>query len=395
MILCAMCLLTLQVVQAEELRFSDITVEAGTGGPTKRSRLGGHGAVFADVDDDAMLVSVADAADERPYPPSHTVKEIEFGFSTRERRAPGSDNWPVSWGDDDHQYVAWGDGGGFGGTNSDGRVSLGVARIEGPHDKYLGHNVWGGKNPKSKAQFGGKSYGIVCVDGVLYMWVGPGSDTTSYGEARLCKSTDHGATWSKADWAFVKSDGLIMPTICQFGKDYSGARDGYVYSYFIRLQGNPSKLNVHKPGQIDLARVPNDRLMDRSAYEFFAGMDAQGKPRWTADLRARHPVFEDARGVGWCMSVSYNAGLKRYLLCTEHDASFRGNLGIFDSPEPWGPWTTVAYESNWGSFGSTFFWNFSNEWLSGDGRSFTLIFTGTGRNDAWNTVRGKFILDKK
>jgi hypothetical protein len=341
----------------------------------------------------ATLVCVADAADERPYPPSQVVKEIEFDFSTHDRRAPGSDNWPVTWADDDHQYAAWGDGGGFGGTNGDGRVSLGVAHIEGPHDKHRGYNVWGGKNPKSRAQFGGKSYGILCVDGVLTMWVGPGSGTASYREARLHKSSDHGSTWSKADWAFVKSDGLIMPTICQFGKDYSGARDDYVYSYFIRLQGNPSKLSVHKPGQIDLARVPKEKLMDRSGYEFFAGLDARGRPRWTADLRARRPVFEDPRGVGWCMSVSYNAGLKRYLLCTEHGASFRGNLGIFDASEPWGPWTTVACESNWGKFGSTFFWNFSNKWLSKDGRDFTIIFTGTGSNDAWNTVRGKFIFD--
>ncbi len=335
-------------------------------------------------------VSLADP----PHRRSKVIKRVDFDFSTRDRRAAGSDNWPVTWADDDHQYSAWGDGGGFGGTNRDGRVSLGVARIEGPFGKHSGHNVWGGKSPKGKAQFGGKSYGILCVDGVLYMWVGPGSNTTSYREARICKSEHHGETWSKADWAFVKSDGLIMPTICQFGKDYAGARDDYVYSYFIRLQGKPSNLNVHKPGQIDLARVPRAKLMERAAYEFFAGMDSQRQPSWTDDVRASRPVFEDPRGVGWCMSVSYNAGLKRYLLSTEHDTSFRGNLGIFDAPEPWGPWTTVAYESNWGNFGSTFFWNFSNKWLSADGRNFTLIFTGTGRNDSWNTVRGKFIVDK-
>ena len=45
------------------------------------------------------------------------------------------------------------------------------------------------------------------------------------------------------------------------------------------------------------------------------------------------------------MSVSYNPGLKRYLLCTEHDAGFHGNLGILDAPEPWGPWTSVWYGS--------------------------------------------------
>ena len=35
---------------AGELRFTDITLEAGTGGPTEPGKLGGHGAMFADAD---------------------------------------------------------------------------------------------------------------------------------------------------------------------------------------------------------------------------------------------------------------------------------------------------------------------------------------------------------
>ncbi len=204
---------------------------------------------------------------EPPYPPSPVIKAIEFDFASHRRLAPGSDNWAVTWANDGHQYAAWGDGGGFDGTNSDGRVSLGIARIEGGSGDYRGFNVWGGKNGQNQSKFGGKSYGILSLGGVLYMWVGPGSDTTSYREVRLYRSTDHGANWSKADWAFTKADRLVMPTFCQYGRDYAGARDGYVYTYAIRLQGNPSRLNVHKPGQIDLMRVRKDRLMERGAYE--------------------------------------------------------------------------------------------------------------------------------
>ena len=330
-----------------------------------------------------------------PYPPSAVIAGVTFDFATHERRAPGSDNWAITWAHDGHQYAAWGDGGGFDGTNSDGRVSLGVARIEGASDDYQGINVWDGKDGENAAQFGGKSYGILSVGGVLYMWVGPGSDATSYREARLCKSTDHGATWSKAEWAFTKADRLVMPTFCQFGRDYAEARDDFVYVYAVRLQSNPSRLNVHKPGQIDLIRVPKDHLLERASYQFYAGLDNNGRPTWTGDVTARRPVCEDPNGVGWCFSVSCNAGLKRYLLCTEHDASFQGNLGMFDAAEPWGPWTTVGYYRNWGKFGSTFFWNLSNKWLCPDGASFTLIFTGTGANDSWNTVRGAFSLVKK
>ncbi|MDP6469044.1 MAG: CRTAC1 family protein [Pirellulaceae bacterium] len=53
-IICAICLLTSALAADDELRFTDITLQAGAGGPTERDRLGGHGAMFADVDDDSL-----------------------------------------------------------------------------------------------------------------------------------------------------------------------------------------------------------------------------------------------------------------------------------------------------------------------------------------------------
>jgi hypothetical protein len=291
-------------------------------------------------------------------------------------------------------------------------VSLGVARIEGRGDNYRGFNVWGSVNPENSLQFraqrpedpsqlSGKSYGIISIDGVLYKWVGPGSNTQSYEEARLFHSTDYGATWNSADWAFVKADDLIMPTILNFGKDYAGARDNFVYHYFIELQGDPVDLGVHMPGKIHLLRVDKSEILtSKSSYEYFNGLDGNGNAVWSNDINVKQPVFEDPNGVGWNLAVSYNAGLKRYILTTEHTESNQGNLGIFDAPEPWGPWTTVAYMnySDGTQFAhdfpgvpdTTFFWNFSNKWLSEDGKDFTLIFTGSRVNDSWNTVRGSF-----
>lgn len=328
-----------------------------------------------------------------PYPPSPVISKIDFDWSTHEQQAPGSDNWPITWADDDHQYASWGDGGGFGGRNRAGRVSLGVARIEGGSDDYSGHNVWGGLMSEHPARFMGKSYGIISIDGSLYMWVSPGSDKRGYEEARLAISRDHGASWNQVDWAFTKADGIVMPTFLQFGKDYADARDCYVYSWFIRLQ-NDSRLSVQKPGKIDLARVGIGRIPNRDAYEFYAGLDNDGEPLWSSNIADKQPVFQDSNGVGWNASVSYNAGLNRYLLITEHGQSAKGNLGMFDAPKPWGPWTTVTYDSNWMNTRTTFFWNFANKWLSPDGKSFTLVFTGTDSGshtyDSWNTVRGNF-----
>ena len=324
-----------------------------------------------------------------PYPPSATIAGVEFDFSSHDRRAPGSDNWNVTWADDGHQYTCWGDGGGFGGSNGRGRVSLGVARLEGSLEELRGVNVYGGWQPDAEAKFGGKSYGILSVAGVLYLWVGPGSGTASYAESRLYRSSDRGLSWEAADWAFRKKDGWITPFFCQYGADLAGAPDAYVYTYFIRLE-NDQELDVQTPGAIDLTRVPRDRIFERAAYEYFAGLE-KGQPKWSRDRAARRPVFEDAAGVGWCASISYNPGLERYLLATEHRKTMEGQLGLFDAPSPWGPWTTVLYTSNWGRLGPTFYWNFSNKWLSKDGLEFVVVFTGVKIHDAWNTVRGRFV----
>ncbi len=48
----AMWLLVPAAAAADEPRFTDITLEAGTGGPTEPGKLGGHGAMFADADGD-------------------------------------------------------------------------------------------------------------------------------------------------------------------------------------------------------------------------------------------------------------------------------------------------------------------------------------------------------
>jgi hypothetical protein len=337
----------------------------------------------------AGLLPVAQA--KSPYPPSPVINEMIIDWDTLDRRANGSDNWPVTWAADDHQYTSWGDGGGFGGSNQDGRVSLGVARIEGAWDDYQGHNVWGGLNGENPATFEGKSYGILALDGRLYMWVSPGSNNQNYHEARLAVSTNNGATWANEDWAFNQNDKIVLPTFLQYGKEYSGARDNYVYIYTIRLQ-NDRQLQVQRPGQIDLLRVPIDSLRDKEAYQYFSGMDEEGEPTWATDMTDRHPVFENPQGVGWNVSVSYNSGLGRYLLATEHSRSFEGNLSLFDADEPWGPWTTVGYYNNWGNAGKNFFWNFSNKWISEDGKEFTLIYTGIGESDAWHSVRGRFVV---
>ena len=321
-----------------------------------------------------LAVSLTAPAQTSPYPKSPIVKAIKFNWSSHMRLATGSDNWPVTWAADDNQYVVWGDGGGFGGTNGIGRSSIGVARIENNWHDFKPTNMWGGYKGENAHPVIGKSYGIVSIGKVLYMWVGMfQTNVDQFNEVKVAASKDFGATWEFADWSFTREEGVMMPTVCNYGKDYAGAKDEFVYSYLIRFQSYEGPddyedkvdwLNCQKPGLIDLARVTRDQIMNREAYTFFRGLK-DGKPLWTKDIKQRKPVFENPAGVGWCINVSFNAGLGRYMLTTEHTETHRGNIGIFDAPDPWGPWTTVYYDQKWGEGHiplNTFFWNFSNKW---------------------------------
>jgi len=230
-----------------------------------------------------LAASVAHAG--APYPPSPVVADIVLDWSSHRRCAVGSDNWQLAWADDDHQYGAWGDGGGIGGSNSDGRVGLGFARIEGDWDNCRCFNVWGGKDCEHPAHFTGKSWGTICVDGVLYSWVVPdvpdtGGARDHYRYIRLAWSADHAGHWTRTDWRWWREDNLIVPTFLVCGRNNAGARDGYVYAYFIRPQDVDVThaafgLNVHKPGVLFLARVHKDKILaGRESYEWFTGTDA-------------------------------------------------------------------------------------------------------------------------
>jgi len=338
------------------------------------------------------------------YADSPVITGMSFDMGTLRELAPGSDNWVITWADDDHQYTSWGDGGGFGGTNEAGRVSLGFGRVQGSKDDYTGHNVWGGHETENPARFVGKSYGMLSIDGTLYAWVcgvhGEGSGTDAYVNQRLYVSTDHAASWTLSGVEFTQGSfsgnpGFFCPTFLNFGRDYDGARDDYVYSYAPEIK-NAGDWDVQFPGRITLMRVLKGQVTNLSAYEFFQGLDGSDNPTWTNDVNGRVPVWEDSANGVMRISVSYNPGIRRYLLIAQQKDRHRdddGYMGVYDAPEPWGPWTAVLYVNPW-SIGlqnetKTVFWNFSNKWLSADGKDFVLVYTGEGE-DNWGTVEGRF-----
>ncbi len=322
-----------------------------------------------------------------PYRPSDVIRAIEFApASSIVRKArgiaagtrfDGSDNWPLTWADDDNQYTAYGDGFGFE-PYTEKKLSLGFAKILGPPTDFQGVNIRSesGERYGPGAQ-GAKASGMLMVDGVLYIWA------RNTGNTQLAWSTDHGQTWAWSDWKFVISFGC--PTFLNFGRDYTGARDDYVYVYSADADDAYTPAN-----QLVLARVLKDKIKNRDAYEFFQRVGVEGEPVWTQDVRQRGGVFVFP-GRCYRSGISYNAGLGRYLLCQTlpgGDTRFEGGFGIYDAPEPWGSWTTVHFTERW-DVGPGETSSFPTKWMSNDGKACYLVFSG---DDSFSVRRADFTL---
>ena len=338
-----------------------------------------------------------DARSKPPYPHSAVIDRIVWDWPTRKTAAPGSDLWPITWAADGSIFTAWGDGGGFGGTDQDGRVALGFARIDGPPEHFVGINLNGGMNPRHPASFPkkGKVGGVLAVGVRVYAWLNTQNGKWPDVDQALIWSDDQGATWQQADWIIAKGEGHFKPsTFLNFGKGYTGVPAGlgaYVF-FYGQKQGDAS--------DTFMGRVPAEKLPDRQAYEFFAGL-SDSQPRWSADVAAATPVLVDRSGD--LAGVAYLPALKRYLLTAFHTGP--GQLGIFDSPNPWGPWTTVAYEEHWGDMGAAgegLTCSFPAKWMGDDNKTLWCVFScyggtakqGIDAHDKFNLVKATIELKR-
>ncbi len=304
-----------------------------------------------------------------PYPASPVIKSVEWAPSaTIVRRAKGGDNWPMTWADDDALYTAYGDGNGFE-PFVPAKLSMGFSRVTGGPGDFHGVNFSAhGGEFRGDGKAGRKASGLLMVDRVLWLLA------RNLGNAQLAWSRDHGATWTWADWKFTTSFGC--PTFLNFGKNYAGARDGFVYIY------SPDGDTAYDPAdRMVLARVPQTRIAERAAYEFFVALDARGAPTWSANIARRGAVFFNP-GNCYRGGVTYNATLKRYLWCqilphSTHPQGmrFQGGFGLYDSPEPWGPWTTAFYAKDW-DVGPGESSSLPTKWMGTDGKTVHLVFSG-------------------
>lgn len=328
---------------------------------------------------------VIEAIVKAPYPQSDLIRDVEFApAETVLRMAKGSDNWPVTWAGDGHLYTAYGDGNGFL-PHTDIKLSLGLCRVEGDPPGIHGYNIRTATGERvGDGMYGSKASGMLMMNGTLYMLV------RNLHNSQLAWSDDQGLTWEWADWRFTP--GLGCPTFLNFGKNYEGARDQYVYIY-----SNNEESAYKASDEMILVRVAKDRLREKESYEYFAGYGPGDEPDWSEDYQQRKAVFTNP-GKCYRSGITYNSGLERYLWCQIIPVSdrgrargprFKGGLGIYEAPEPWGPWKTVYYTMDW-DMGPGETASLPTKWMSDDGRSCYLVFSG---DDCFSVRRVSFITD--
>ena len=329
------------------------------------------------------LISTALCADGPPYPASKTITKLTWDPNIVRIGTPGNggkdgagDNWAITWADDGNQYTTYGDGPGFTRTPKV-EMTIGFAKITGDPPAVTAEDIISNADtPGGGGKNGIKSSGLLMVDRMLWMFVRNYKVDGDYRHSRLAWSKDYEKTWTWADWHF--SDTFGCPEFIQFGPDYKGARDKYVY---IVSQANNDAYE-YSP-DIVMARVPEKKIASRTSYEFFSGLDGKGKPTWSADLGARKPVFTDPRGV-MRVSMNYNPAIKRYILTGSHrvgDGPHNPSLGVFEAPEPWGPWTTVYYDDHWAGNDRVYHMKFPTKWMSHDGKTMWMLYSGLGGNN--------------
>jgi hypothetical protein len=286
--------------------------------------------------------------------------------------------------------------------DADGKWNAGLVRIEGDPPRVWANEVdlpWfgaGAQDPNFKG------CGLLSVNGTLYHFLRYQKDVPGMTHWRereqigsvLVWSQDHGRTWHGARYAnhedqieffFSEPDrAFSMPFFLQAGKDYTAWKDPYVYLY------SPGEGRRVGNDTLHLARVPKNRIPERDAYEFFAGLDSDGQPAWSKDVRARAAVlsFPGNLAIG---DALYLPTTERILLVTA-GADFTGpsSLTVLDAPAPWGPWTVIGRIPAWGTGrGGDFRYEprLPAKWVSPDEQSLYLVFSDRKDSDKLNYQR--------
>jgi hypothetical protein len=212
----------------------------------------------------------------------------------------------------------------------------------------------------------------------------------NYGVAGIIQSRDMGKTWTnlpgKATPEFFGPT-FGAPAFLTFGPgNRETPKHLGPYVYAISNDGNwASGDNVF------LGRVHRDSIISRRAWQFYAGSSGVQVPLWSTEEKMARPIFSDPGHVGH-PTITYNKALARYILCISSDMvphreaatkeemrkwNWESEMQLYESPNPWGPWSIFHNETQWGGKDHTAYLpQMPSYWISGDGLSGTILFAG-------------------
>lgn len=344
------------------------------------------------------------------------VKSVLRRDDTITRYACHGDIFPMTWVHGDRQVSSFSDGLGWPRKNIEGYNTRVIDMVGDPADLTFGEipgypNIRGAEG--AAAYYG---FGLLSVDATIYQFLCSYAEPTSNAERRwnsvkMIYSPDQGRTWfnrngttpvsletyqqqSRETMTFISEPqhAFSLVSFLQMGKNYQLNSDGYVYGYGI------NGITDGTMNQLVMFRVSKDRVLERSAYEFFGGFRSMEEPIWSSDIQAREIVHQFPRGwvnrptdqinlvQSWLPSVVYNAPLGLYLMassgigCGDNgDWAKPSYLGLWTAPSPWGPWTQIYEDTAWmpGNDGLARCYSpqIAPKWIAADGRSFWLVWS--------------------
>jgi len=355
-----------------------------------------------------------------PFEPSREITGILFTGIHSDYRC--GDTWYPSWASNGNLYSPWTDGVtdgvrcGSSGPNAatgnavmigDDPVKLIIKNTSPP--QRASPKPYGGRYPCGSLVYEGVwYYGTYCLApagrvrhaGRIWNWpvLGPMPGF------RISK--DYGKTWTPSPLSpskplfpepkkFCGPVKMGAPHFVDFGKNMEHSPDGKAYLVGMGAEENDPKpryanLSWITADQVYLARVkPSIRTInDIRSYEFFAGRDRTGKPRWTRNFGEIKPLLEWNNNMG-CVTVTYNAPLKKYLMCVTDGWPTCGKMNsyILEADDLTGPWRLVVYMRHFGEQG--YFLNFPSKFISKDGKKLWLCYSANF-SPGWNGVVLKF-----
>jgi len=313
-----------------------------------------------------------------------------------------ADTWYPSWAADGALYSPWTDGSvNQWAVNSFGPLAAtGTAKILGEDPlnlqvipmgtRFAGATPYGGRYPSANLVLDGNWYvGTYCLDmspdaenwDILGPFVG------------WRVSSDLGASWTDCPQTprrplFAESgkDGgkvrFGSPHVVDHGQEQQHSPDGL--TYLVAHGGTASDADLSwitgDAAYLTRIRATPESINDPAAYEFYAGADPSGQPRWSTNLEDSQPIIEWQHRIG-CVTATWIPALKRYLLCASSGWPTTGTTDTFllEAPTLTGPWSLVSY---WPTFGpQAYFANIPSKFAADDASSVWLCYSANYTNE--------------